>query len=191
MFPAGFPHPSPQDLTAAYCAAVLAAWLWSVRPRRPVRPLTKGERHAGNIERSRRILRKQRREGPSLAALRRVTAHDFEEVVLSALAHRGHRITRSARYTGDGGWDGEARIRGRRYLVQSKRYQGAIRAEHIEDFRRVCRAERCRGLFVHTGRMGPTSEAADARARRVVVVHGEALERLVAGRRAKVGGVRL
>lgn len=123
--------------------------------------------------------------------MRAVTAHEFEEVVLTALAHRGHEILRSPRYTGDGGWDGEARIRGRRFLVQSKRYTGAIRAAHIEDFRRVCRAERCRGLFVHTGRMGPKSDAADQKARRVVVVHGEALERLIAGRRTKVGRVRL
>ena len=186
------PQPSAQDWTAAYCVLVLVAWLWSLRPRRAAPPqVTPAERHAGNIARSRRIARRQRREGANLDALRGVTAHEFEEVVLTALEHRGHRITRSERYTGDGGWDGEVRVRGRRFLVQSKRYARAIRAEHIEDFKRVCRAERCRGLFVHTGTMGPASHAADARARRVVVVHGEALERLVAGQRVKVGGVRL
>lgn len=192
----GFPHLGAQDWTAAYCVVVLAAWLWSLRPRRAAPPkLTPAQRHAGNIERSRRIARRARREGPSLEALRAVTAHEFEEVVLTALEHRGHRITRSERYTGDGGWDGEVRVRrlfgSQRFLVQSKRYARAIRAEHIDDFKRVCRTERCRGLFVHTGTMGPTSEAADARARRVVVVHGAALERLVAGRRVRVGGVRL
>ena len=183
---------SAQDLAAAYCVGVLAAWLWTKRPRRPrARQPTPAERHADNIRRSRRIARAQRRQGPSLEALRAVTAHEFEEVVLTALAHRGHRITRSPRYTGDGGWDGEVRVRGRRFLVQSKRYARAIRAEHIEDFKRVCRAERCRGLFVHTGTMGPAADAADARARRVTVIGGEALERLVAGRRVRVGGVRL
>ena len=183
------PSFDPQALTGLYCLAVLAAWAWTRRPRRAAPPkVTRAERHAENVARSERIARRLRRaDGPSLDALRRVTAHEFEEIVLTALAHRGHRIRRSPRYTGDGGWDGEVRVRRRRFLVQSKRYKGAIRAEHIEDFRRVCRAERCRGLFVHTGTMGPNSLAADARARRVVVVHGDALERLVSGRRVRLG----
>ena len=187
------PQPDGGTLTAAYCAAVLAAWLWTKRPRRAPPPkLTRDERHTENVLASRRIVRSLRgNEAAVLPTLREVTAHEFEEVVLTALARRGHRITRSPRYTGDGGWDGEVRVRGRRFLIQSKRYAGAIRAEHIEAFRLVCRAERCRGLFVHTGTMGPTSVAADAKARRVVVLHGEALARLMAGRRPGVGGVRL
>ena len=193
MFPPGSPQQAAPVLTVAYCLLVLAAWLFERRARRaPPREPTRAERHEDNVRRSEAVVRRLRRaDAPTLDALRAVTAHEFEEVVLTALSRRGHAITRSPRYTGDGGWDGEVRVRGRRYLVQSKRYARAIRAEHIEDFRRVCRAERARGLFVHTGTMGPTSHAADAKARRVVVVHGEALARLVAGRRVKVGGVRL
>lgn len=193
MFPPTFPHLSAQDLTAGYLTAVLALYLWSLRPRRARKPkLTSAERHARNVDRSHRIVRQVRRgDTPTIEALRGVSAHEFEEVVLTALKRRGHRIKRSPRYTGDGGWDGEVLIRGRRFLVQSKRYAKTIRAEHIEDFRRVCRAERCRGLFVHTGTMGPASLAADEKARRVEVIYGEALERLMAGRRTKVGRVRL
>ncbi|MBB4660138.1 restriction system protein [Parvularcula dongshanensis] len=154
--------------------------------------LTLEQRHALNVERSRAIARRFRKDvAMTMDHLRAVTPHEFEEVVLTALAHRGHRIRRSNRYTGDGGADGQAWIRGRRYLIQSKRYRRAIRPEHIEDFARLCKRERARGLFVHTGNMGPMSLEADRRARRVVVLHGEALERLVAGRRVRLKGVRL
>jgi restriction system protein len=152
------------------------------------------------VKRSRAVVRRFRggRE-ESLAALHAVSAHEFEEVVLTALARRGHRIKRSRRYTGDGGWDGEVRVRRgpfglfghRRFLIQSKRYQGAIRAEHIDEFRQVCRLQRARGLFVHTGRMGPSSLEADARARRVAVLYGADLARLVAGRGVRLEGVSL
>ena len=192
MFPASFSPPSAQTLTALYLIATLLFCAARWRRGRRGRPPTRAERHAGHVERSRRTLRAARRDREGgLARLREVHPHEFEEVVLTALAHRGHRIRRNTAYTGDGGIDGQVWIRGRRFLVQSKRYKGAIRAEHIEAFATVCRRARARGLFVHTGRMGPRSVAADEASRRVVVVHGEALERLVAGQRVRVGGVRL
>ena len=191
MVPTAFSPPDAQALTALYLALTLAYCASRWRRGRRARPLSRAERHAGHVTRSRRTLRAARRAEDSLARLRSVHPHEFEEVVLTALARRGHRIRRNAAYTGDGGIDGQVWVRGRRFLVQSKRYSGAIRAEHIAEFARVCRRARARGLFVHTGRMGPKSVAADEASRRVVVVHGEALERLVAGQRVRVGGVRL
>ena len=184
----------PQTLTAAYLVFTALACAWTWRPRRASRVLTKAERHEGHIADSLAVLRRARRGEVDMASLRMLHPHLFEEVVLSALSRRGHAISRSDRYTGDGGADGEVRLRGlcrRRFLVQSKRYKGAIRSEHIDAFRQLCRAQRCRGLFVHTGTMGPKAREADARARRVVVVEDEALLRLVRGRRTRVGGVRL
>ena len=194
MFSAGFSPPDAQEVTALYLALTLlvCAARWRRRRARRERTLTPEERHAAHVARSRRTLRAARRDPEGrLTRLRAVHPHEFEEVVLTALERRGHRIRRNAAYTGDGGIDGQVWVRGRRFLVQSKRYKGAIRAEHIEEFARVCRRARARGLFVHTGRMGPKSVAADEASRRVVVLHGEALERLVAGQRVRVGGVRL
>ena len=195
MFSAAFPTGAdPQALTALYLALTLAwcarAW-WRRRTRRPAAPLSPEERHKRHVASSRRTVRAAAKAADTLASLRAVHPHEFEEVVLTALRARGHRIRRNERYTGDGGVDGQVWIRGRRFLIQAKRYAGGIRAAHIEEFARVCRRARARGLFVSTGRMGPTGEAADIAAKRVVVVHGEALERLVSGRRVKVGGVRL
>lgn len=183
-----------QDLTAVYLVLTLiACGLILLRRRAGAKPpLSSEELHARNVKRSRRIARRfARDDAASIEHLRAVSAHEFEELVLTALARRGHRIRRNDRYTGDGGVDGRAWIRGRRYLIQAKRYTRAIRAEHIEEFARLCRKTRSRGLFVHTGTMGPLSYEAEARTRRVSVIHGEALERLVAGQKVRVGRVRL
>ena len=190
MFPTGFPAPDAQELTAAYLGLTLL-WCAARLARRRPRTLSRAERHERHVRRSHATLRAARKEDDRLRLLRSVHPHEFEEVVLTALRARGHRIRRNPAYTGDGGIDGQVWIRGRRFLVQSKRYKGAIRAEHIEAFATVCRRARARGLFVHTGRMGPRSVAADEASRRVVVLHGEALERLVAGRGVRVGGVHL
>ena len=189
MLLTGFPTPDAQDLTAAYLALTLL--YCAARWRRSPRTLTRAERHKRHVRRSRATLRVARRQEDRLRVLRDVHPHEFEEVVLTALQKRGHRIRRNAAYTGDGGIDGQVWVRGRRFLVQSKRYKGAIRAEHIEAFATVCRRARARGLFVHTGRMGPRSVEADEASRRVVVLHGEALERLIGGQGVRVGGVRL
>lgn len=190
--PASGPLLDPQTLTALYLTAVLGLTLRRLSRKKTPRPLTQEERHAQNVARSHRVVKEVRKgDDPAIGTLRAVSAHEFEEVVLTALARRGHKILRNGRYTGDGGADGQVWIRGRRYLVQSKRYSAAIKAAHIEEFARLCRQERARGLFVHTGRMGPTSEEAERRARKVTVIHGEALERLVAGRKVRVGRVRL
>ena len=190
MFPTGLFTLDAQTLTQIYLCATLVycALRW---PRRSAPPPTRKERHAAHVARSVRTVRAARQRKDTIERLRDVHPHEFEEVVLTALRRRGHRIRRNERYTGDGGIDGQVWVRGRRFLIQSKRYKGAIRAEHIDAFASVCRRARARGLFVHTGRMGPRSVEADAASRRVVVVHGEALERLVAGHRVRVGGVRL
>lgn len=95
----------------------------------------------------------------ALAYLRKVDPWVFEEVLLTALARRGYRIERNARYTGDGGIDGRVWISGRQHLLQVKRYAAAIRPNHVRAFCHLCQTEGRPGVLVHTGRTGPASVA--------------------------------
>lgn len=115
------------------------------------------------------------------ARLRTMDPLAFEELVVEAFERRGHRVVRSARYSGDGGVDGEVVIEGERVLLQMKRYRSAIRPEHVRDFAGVCRARRARGLFIHAGRTGNASRAAVANAPHIEVVSGDRLVDLLTG----------
>lgn len=113
--------------------------------------------------RHRRYVRKARRtrraiaalsDGQVLAYLRKINPYVFEELVLESFAEAGYRIRRNDRYSGDGGIDGRMEKDGTKYLVQCKRYAGHIQLEHVRQFAGTCRREKCRGVFVHTGRTG-------------------------------------
>lgn len=116
------------------------------------------------------------------ARLRAMDPLAFEELVIEAFVRRGHRVVRSARYSGDGGVDGEVVIDGERILLQMKRYRSAIRPEHVRDFSGLCRSRRALGLFVHAGRTGDASRAAVADASHVEIVSGNKLIDLLTGR---------
>lgn len=114
----------------------------------------------------------------------RVRAMDplaFEELLLECFARRGLKIVRNRRYTGDGGVDGRVVIEGRTVLIQAKRYAAAIRPDHVADFIALCRARRCHGLFIHTGRTGPQSRQHVATDPRVSIVSGAELIALLRG----------
>ena len=115
------------------------------------------------------------------ARLRAMDPLAFEELVVEAFERRGHRVVRSARYSGDGGVDGAVVIEGERVLLQMKRYRSAIRPEHVRDFAGVCRARRARGLFIHAGRTGDASRAAVAAAPHIEIVSGDRLVDLLTG----------
>jgi restriction system protein len=83
----------------------------------------------------------------------------FEEMVLTSLRRKGYRIIRNEGYTGDGGVDGRAYLNDQHYLIQAKRYKDHIRAGDIEEFAKVCKRRKGRGLFVHTGKTGEQSRA--------------------------------
>jgi restriction system protein len=130
-------------------------------------------------------LRGQGRDQPCVLIYARLRAMDplaFEELVIEAFARRGHHVVRSARYSGDGGVDGEVVIGGERVLLQMKRYRSAIRPEHVRDFATVCRVRRARGLFIHAGRTGDASRAVIADAPHIEIVSGERLIDLLTGR---------
>jgi restriction system protein len=89
--------------------------------------------------------------------LRGVNPYVFEEMILTALKHRGYQIKRNKRYSGDGGIDGQAIIKGHCYLIQAKRYANHINPAHVQSFARLCERRGRRGLFVHTGKTGKKS----------------------------------
>lgn len=90
--------------------------------------------------------------------LRKINPYVFEEMVLTSLNRRGHKIKRGKSYSGDGGIDGQVQMNGECYLIQSKRYSNHIKASHVKDFARICQRNSKKGLFVHTGRTGKKSK---------------------------------
>lgn len=124
---------------------------------------------------------------PQLAAdaqrmvyLRQVNPYVFEELLLTAFARCGYRIRRNARYSGDGGIDGQVWIDGQRWLIQAKRFAATIRQEHVRAFGELVRREQCRGFFIHTGRTGTVCHDAFQTYPELRRISGQQLLRLLA-----------
>jgi len=132
---------------------------------------------------SRALRGRDRLQPPSLiyARLRAMDALAFEELLLESFEALGHRVVRNARYTGDGGTDGQVIIAGEVWLIQAKRYAGSIRPEHVQAFAALCRRRGRRGLLIHTGRTGPCSRAHIAESGYISVISGQALIGLITG----------
>jgi restriction system protein len=139
--------------------------------------------HRSRIARAARVLQRlkiigeQRGAGAQFAYLRKVDPWVVGELVLTALEGQGHRISRSPRYTGDGGVDGRCWIDGAAYLLQVKRYGGHISARHVSEFGTLCESQDAQGLFVHTGRTGLLARAVCPK--RVRIVSGRGLLELL------------
>lgn len=114
----------------------------------------------------------------------RVRAMDplaFEELVMEALERRGLKVRRSASYSGDGGKDGEVKLKGAWHLLQMKRYAGNINPKHVRDFISLCQKKKRTGVFIHTGKTTPASKDALSGADEVAVVSGTELVALLTG----------
>lgn len=119
-------------------------------------------RHRGKVKRSRALLLKiadiaaqENGHARAFGYLRKVDPYLFEELTLSAIEQASVRVVRNRSYSGDGGVDGELVYRGRRVLIQAKRYGSHIARAHVAAFGQVCQAQGAgAGLFVHTGRTG-------------------------------------
>jgi restriction system protein len=116
-----------------------------------------------------------------LIYLRKINPYVFEELLLTAFERRGYRVRRNARYSGDGGLDGQVWIDGQRYLLQAKRYGRAISAQHLQSFGELVRQEHCMGFFIHTGRTMQTSRLVLQACPYVEVLSGNRLLKLLAG----------
>ncbi|MMZ45366.1 Restriction endonuclease [compost metagenome] len=122
-----------------------------------------------------------RDDAARLVYLRKINPYVFEEMLMTAFARQGYRIKRNARYSGDGGVDGQVWINGQRWLIQAKRYSSSISSQHVLDFGALVRQERCRGFFVHTGRTGEVSREALRTVPDISLISGNRLLKLLSG----------
>ncbi len=117
-------------------------------------------RHEKNIkagDKALSVLRGISASEKSFSYLRKTDPYIFEEMVLSALKRTGYKITRNNAYSGDGGIDGRALIKGKETLIQAKRYAGHISNKHVLEFMEICKRQKCKGIFIHTGKTGKLS----------------------------------
>lgn len=115
--------------------------------------------------------------------MRAMSPFAFEEMILTALSDRGFKIKRNGWYMGDGGLDGQFWIGKTRVLIQAKRYKNHIERLHVEDFCKLCKRYKAKGIFVHTGRTGKASRAHANDDENIEIISGQALLNLFAGRR--------
>lgn len=121
-----------------------------------------------------------------IGTLRRLDPFVFEEVLLESFRRNGHRIKRNRAYTGDGGIDGRVFVGRGLFLIQAKRYRGAIDPQHIRDFEQVVLRERAQGgFFVHTGRTGPSARRLAQESDLIEILSGQRLVELVTGQLAR------
>lgn len=120
-------------------------------------------------------------DGCRLIYLRRINPFVFEELLLLAFERLGYRIKRNPRYSGDGGLDGQVWIGGQHFLIQAKRYSGAINPQHVADFACLLKQRDTRGLFIHTGRTGAKSRAEAGETAYLHIISGQTLLALLAG----------
>lgn len=171
----------------ALVAIGLLLFLWRRRPRKRWQRPQKRRRHERNVQAARAVFLKLRDwKGPGLrprmlAYLRKIDALVFEELVLTAFeAGQGLSIIRNDAYTGDGGIDGRVYLNGHLYLIQAKRYEGAIDAQHVREFCEVVLQQEARGgIFVHTGRTPPGAYRQLAQHRQVILISGDRLVQLM------------
>lgn len=136
-------------------------------------------KHAFNVRISKKHLKKlQTLPCPKrqMGFIRAVNPYIFEEMILTSFERMGHRIKRGTRYSGDGGIDGQVKISGVRCYIQAKRYKGHILAKDIESFSELCKTNKVKGLFVHSGRTGKLSY--QLKAPHIDIVSGERLLQL-------------
>ena len=148
----------------------------------------KHRRHVSNTLQAERVLAKVRSFGGeqllarTLGYLRKIDPYVFEELVLTVLQSQGIIVIRNVSYSGDGGMDGEFALGGHRYLVQAKRYEGAINAEHVREFGNLIEERRAAGgLFIHTGRTPPGAYRNLGMSAKVTLISGQKILDLIQG----------
>lgn len=110
--------------------------------------------------------------------LRGINPFVFEEMILTALKKKGHKIIRNKRYVGDGGIDGQCYINRTHHLIQAKRYRKHINPAHVQDFIILCNKRGTKGLFIHTGKTGTKSRLL-AQSPNIEIISGQKLLELL------------
>lgn len=164
----------------------------SVRLAKRLRKTKAQKRHAWNQKRSVKDIARIKEIGPRLnpgqcfSWLRKMDPYRFEEMILTALQQRGLKIVRNASYSGDGGVDGQFYLNDELWLVQAKRYTGAVKTAHIWDFEAICARRGCRGLFIHTGKTPEGVKALGRQAGCTRIISGSELMSFFAGETLKL-----
>jgi restriction system protein len=117
-----------------------------------------------------------------LGYLRKIDPYVFEELVLLMLEQQGIVVIRNESYSGDGGLDGAFVHQGCRYLLQAKRYKGAVSAAHVKDFAALITQHQAQGgVFIHTGKTPKDVYRALGAASKITLVSGQKLVDLIQG----------
>ena len=145
------------------------AWFWPKKQRWRVKA----------SYRALKTLNKMDNAAQKFAYLRKVDPFVFEEMILSAFKDSGIKIKRNKRYTGDGGIDGKIIINGSPVLIQAKRYAKHISPQHVSDFASLCRQNKAKGLFIHTGKTG--AKSLSHLGQQVGIISGQKLLALLGG----------
>lgn len=119
--------------------------------------------------------------GQVFSYLRQMNPYAFEEMILHELEHRGLKIQRNKAYSGDGGIDGKFYLDGKLWLVQAKRYKEYVKKEHVWAFDAVCKENKARGVFVHTGKTPKDLLALERQCGVVRIISGNELMQLFSG----------
>lgn len=129
-----------------------------------------------DVRRGARQVAPDQRTAFVLERLRQINPFVFEELLLHCCADNGWQVRRNQSYIYDGGIDGIFYWQGHQFLLQAKRYRGAIDPDHVAKFADlVAQRGACGGAFIHTGTSCPRSQAIEAQSRDILLIEQDSL----------------
>lgn len=152
----------------------------------------KKQRHHYKIKQGEKILAKIRSfDGDNvndriINYLRKINPFTFEEMLLSLFNESGCKIKRNRKYTGDGGLDGKFKFKGKWYFIQAKRYSNYIRSTDVEALAALCRKNKVKGLFIHTGKAGKGSVEVEKANNNIMIITPEDLVQFIKTGKLKI-----
>jgi restriction system protein len=115
----------------------------------------------------------------SLETLRAMSWQDFERMVGEVFRRMGYKVEETGGGGADGGIDLRLSRKGRRFIVQCKRYAGTVGASVVREMVGLGFHERAAGVFIVTTGRFTGAARAFARGKPVKLIDGPALLDLV------------
>jgi len=106
------------------------------------------------LDRFRKHFRQDSEFPKMISYLRKVDPYLFESMILHSLSDYGIKVKHNIKVSGDGGIDGRFWYKRKLYFVQAKRYKNHIKKQHVDDFIKICKKAKAKGVFCHTGKTG-------------------------------------
>lgn len=145
-------------------------------------------KHRNNIRKS-KIIRKKCIEiapqgyGKVINYLRKIDPYVFEELILSIIEESDILIFRNKSYSGDGGIDGIFKFKGRKAVIQCKRYGNYIKKRDVEELlQQIVNKKYILGLFVHTGKTGEQNKLLAIHNPKLIIISGSLLVDWIIGK---------